>query len=200
VTVHSGNGWVVAAVVLAAGASTRMGRPKLALPVQGVPMIRRVAGAALGSRCRDVIVVFGASAQTYRPLLDGLGARVIDNPRHTEGMSSSLRAGVEAVAPGTTGVVILLGDQPFVTPAIIDGLLALAETSGRRIVAASHSGVAGPPAYFDRTLFHELCNLTGDRGARTVIERHADQCALLPLDAAVTADIDTPEDLTVLSG
>ncbi len=177
-----------------------MGRPKLALRVAGEPMLRRVVAAALGSRCGDVIVVLGASAVTYRPLLDGLAVRIVENPLHAEGMSSSLRAGIEAVSGAGVGVVILLGDQPFVTPAIIDRLLAEAERQGRRIAASSYRGVVGPPAYFDRTLFAELCALSGDRGARVVIVRHADECTLLPLDAAVAADIDTPGDLVTMGG
>lgn len=176
-----------------------MGCPKLALPVAGEPMLRRVVAAALGSRCRDVIVVLGAAAETYRPLLDGLAVRIADNPHHAEGMSSSIRAGVARVVPEAVGITLLLADQPFVTPSIIDRLLAEAVRQGRRIAAFSYRGVVGPPAYFDRTLFAELCALSGDRGARVVIERHTDECILLPLDAAAAADIDTPGDLVTLS-
>jgi molybdenum cofactor cytidylyltransferase len=193
------SGPLVSAVVLAAGSSRRLGRPKLALPVSGEPMIRRVARAAIESRCGDVIVVLGASAETYRPLLDGLAVRIVDNPLHAEGMSSSIRAGVEAVPSATIGIVLLLADQPFVSTATIDRLVVEAATSGLRIVASSWGGVAGPPAYFDRALFGELRGLTGDHGARAVIERHAAECTLLPLDTGVAADIDTPEDLTRLS-
>jgi molybdenum cofactor cytidylyltransferase len=191
---------LVSAVILAAGSSARMGRPKLALPVGGEPMIHRVVAAAIGSRCRDVIVVLGASAQTYRPLIDRLGARLVDNTHHTEGMSSSLRAGIEAVPATAAGVVILLADQPFVTPAIINRLVVEAAASGRRIVASSCGGVVGPPVYFDRALFGELGGLTGDRGARVIVERHAAECTLLPLDAGAAQDIDTPEDLTKPDG
>ncbi|MDR7554221.1 MAG: nucleotidyltransferase family protein [Armatimonadota bacterium] len=185
-----------AAVVLAAGASTRMGRPKLALPVGGVPMLRRVAEAAAASRCGEVVVVLGgAHAAAYRPLLDGLPVRVVENPDPGEGMGSSIRVGVAAISPEATGVVILLADQPLVTAAIIDQLVETAVAGGHRIVASAYRGVVGPPAYFDRALFLELLTLEGDRGARSVIERYPQQGVALPLPEEAAVDVDVPEDL-----
>jgi len=116
----------VSAVVLAAGGSTRMGRPKLALPVRGTPMIRLVVQAARASRCREVIVVLGTHAEIYRPLLDGLDAQIVINVDPAEGLGSSIRRGVEAVATDAQGVVILLADQPFVTADVIDRLIETA--------------------------------------------------------------------------
>jgi molybdenum cofactor cytidylyltransferase len=185
----------VTAVILAGGSSARMGRPKLALPVLGEPMIRRVARAALRSRCREVIVVLGAHADTYRPLLNGLDVRVIENPDHADGMGSSIRAGVTAVSPASTGAVILLADQPFVGAPVIDRLIEAAVAGPYAIVASSCQGTVGPPAYFDRTLFGELQQLSGDRGARVVIERHPDRRRTVPLDVATARDIDAPEDV-----
>ncbi len=185
-----------AAVVLAAGASTRMGRPKLALPVGGVPMLRRVAAAAAASRCDEVVVVLGGvHAAAYRPLLDGLPVRVVENPDPGEGMGSSIRVGVAAIAPEATGVVILLADQPLVTAAIIDQLVETAVAGGHRIVASAYRSIVGPPAYFDRALFLELLTLEGDRGARSVIERYPQQGVALPLPDEAAVDVDVPEDL-----
>jgi molybdenum cofactor cytidylyltransferase len=185
-----------AAVVLAAGASTRMGRPKLALPVRGVPMLRRVVEAAAASRCTEVVVVLGgAHAAVYRPLLDGLPVRVAENPDPAEGMGSSIRAGVAAVSPEASGVVILLADQPLVTATLIDRLVETAVSGGHRIVASAYRGIVGPPAYFDRALFLELLTLEGDRGARSVIERYPRQGVAVPLPDEAAVDVDVPDDL-----
>ncbi len=198
---HAGEGGgqhLVSAVVLAAGGSTRMGRPKLALPVHGVPMIRRAAEAALASRCREVVVVLGTDADIYRPLLDGLAVRVAENPDSQEGMGSSIRIGVEAVAPEARGLLLLLADQPFVTAEAIDRLIETAVNDGRRIVASAYAGTVGPPVYFDRALFLELLTLEGDRGARSVIEAYPEEGVAVPLPESVVADIDTPDDLTAI--
>jgi molybdenum cofactor cytidylyltransferase len=195
-TVESGS--IVSAVVLAAGGSTRMGRPKLALPVHGEPMIRRAAQAARASRCGEVIVVLGANADIYRPLLDGLDVGIVENPDPGEGMGSSIRVGVAAVSPDAGGLVILLADQPFVTSEVIDRLIEAAEVEGRRIVASAYRGTVGPPVYFHRALFLELLVLEGDRGARSVIEAHPKEGLALPLDADAATDIDSAEDLSSL--
>jgi molybdenum cofactor cytidylyltransferase len=188
----------ISAIVLAAGGSTRMGRPKLALPVRGTPMIRLAAQAALASQCREVIVVLGTDADVYRPLLDGLDVRIVENPDPTEGLGSSLRCGVEAVAPDAAGVVILLADQPFVTPEVIDRLIETAAAEGRRIVASAYHGTVGVPAFFHRALFLELLTLEGDRGARSVIERYPQEGVAVPIPEAEAADIDTAEDLSAI--
>ncbi|MDR7484428.1 MAG: nucleotidyltransferase family protein [Armatimonadota bacterium] len=189
----------VAAVVLAAGASVRMGRPKLAIPVRGTPMIRRAAQAALASRCREVIVVLGAHADVYRPLLDGLDVRLVVNPDPAEGMGSSIRTGVEAVSPEAAGVVILLADQPLVDAEVIDRLIETAITERRRIVASAYHGTVGPPVYFDRALFLELLTLEGDRGARSVIEAYPQEGVAIALPEPMAADVDRPGDLEVMS-
>lgn len=175
-----------------------MGRPKLALPVGGVPMIRRVAEAALASGCGEVVVVLGADAGVYRPLLDGLPVRIVENPDPQEGMGSSIRVGVEAVASDAQGLVLLLADQPFVSPEIIDRLMDTAATDSRRIVASAYAGTVGPPAYFHRALFLELLTLEGDQGARSVIEAYPKEGVALPLAEADAADIDTGQDFTSL--
>lgn len=188
----------VSAVVLAAGASTRMGRPKLTLPVGGVPMLRRVVAAALASRCREVLVVLGSHADIYRPLLEGMDVRVVENPDPVEGMGSSIRTGVAALSPEADGVVILLADQPLVTADVLDRLIAAAVAGGHHIVASSYRGTVGPPAYFHRALFLELLTLEGDRGARSVIERYPREGIALPVDEAVGVDVDALDDLAGL--
>ncbi|MDR7495249.1 MAG: nucleotidyltransferase family protein [Armatimonadota bacterium] len=188
----------VSAVVLAAGGSTRMGRPKLALPVRGEPMLRRAVGAALASRCREVIVVLGMHADVYRPLLDGLDARVVVNPDAAEGMGASIRAGVGAISPKASGAVVLLADQPFVSAEVIDRLITSAQASRARVAAAAYGRVVGVPAYFDRALFPELRALVGDRGARSVVEAHRTDAVTVTIPEEEAADIDTAQDLASL--
>jgi molybdenum cofactor cytidylyltransferase len=172
-----------------------MGRPKLAIPVQGTPMIRHAAQAALDSRCQEVIVVLGTHAEVYRALLDGLDVRTVQNPDPAEGMGSSIRVGVEAVSADADGVVILLADQPFVTGAVIDHLIETAYADGRRIVASAYRNTVGPPAYFHRALFLELLTLEGDRGARSVIQAYPKEGVALPLDETAASDVDSVDDL-----
>ncbi len=191
-------GAFVSAVILAAGASTRMGRPKLAIPVRGTPMICRVVAAALASRCGEAIIVLGTHADLYRSLLDGLAVRIVENPDPTEGMGSSIRAGIEAVSPEATGAVILLADQPFVPAEAIDRLIETAVAEGRRIVASACHGTVGPPAYFHRALFPELLALRDDRGARSVIQSHPQEVVTVPFPESYAADVDTSADLSAI--
>ncbi|MDQ7840298.1 MAG: NTP transferase domain-containing protein [bacterium] len=191
-------GSLVSAVILAAGASTRMGRPKLAIPVRGTPMIRRVVEAALASRCGETIMVLGTHAELYRSLLDGLAVRIVENPDPTRGMASSIRAGIESVSPDASGAVILLADQPFVSAEVIDRLIESAAGAGRRIVASEHHGAATPPVFFPRAFFPELLALEGDRGARSVIQSHPGEYVLVPLPESCAADVDTSADLSAI--
>jgi molybdenum cofactor cytidylyltransferase len=185
----------VSAVVLAAGASSRMGRPKLDLVVEGTPMLRRVVLAALASRCADVVVVLGMYSDRYRPLLDGLPVRVAVNADPAEGMGSSIRHAMSTVTPDAAAVVILLGDQPRISPAVIDRAIDLALERDGRVVASTYRGTIGPPAVFPRALFGDLRALTGDRGARSVLDAQQADVVTIPLDDATALDVDTPADL-----
>lgn len=189
----------VSALVLAAGPSRRMGRPKLALPVDGVPMLRRVVEAALHSRCRETVVVLGAHQEVYRPLLAGTAVRLVDNPEFAHGLSTSIRAGVAALSPESRAVVILLADQPRVTSHVIDRLIDTYTREGTRIVASAYRGVVGVPVLFDAALFLELLTLEGDAGARSVIETYPQHGVAVALEDG-WQDVDTPEDLARLAG
>jgi molybdenum cofactor cytidylyltransferase len=185
----------VGAIVLAAGESSRFGQPKLATAYRGVPLIRRAVAAALEGGCSDVVVVLGAASDRYAPLLTDSGARIALNPYYKEGMSSSIRCGIEALPPECTAAVIMLADQPRIDGGIIRGLLETHSTSGRRIVAARYGDVRGAPVLFDRALFLELLVLEGDQGARAVIETYPNEVTevVIPPDAGL--DVDRPEDL-----
>lgn len=168
-----------------------MGRPKVLLRLSGMSLVRRAVEAAR-SVCRRVIVVVGAEAERVRRELDGLDVEVVYNPRYAEGLSGSVRRGVEA-AGSVQAVLVTLADQPLVTADDLRRLVAEYEAGGVPIVAASYGGTVGVPAVFDRSLFGELCALHGDAGAKAVIEARRSDCRVVPIPAAST-DVDTPGD------
>ena len=184
----------VVALLLAAGGSRRMGRPKQLLVWRGASLVRRAAETALASRCDELVVVLGAHASWVRAELVDLPLRTCVNPDWEEGMASSLRAGVEALGDDAEAVLVLLADQPKVEAALLDRLIAAGETSGRGLVACSHGGAPGAPALFIRRYFEALRGLSGDRGARVLLEAHRDDCSLVDEPLAVF-DVDTPADL-----
>lgn len=184
----------VAAVVLAAGQATRMGAQKLLLPVGGRPMVRRVAEAALGSRVMETIVVVGHEPESLRTALEGLPVKVVVNPDYEAGMSTSLRAGLRAIGDEADGVLILLGDQPFVTPALLDRLIDVHTDDGARIVRLAVGDRPANPVLMSADLFPELLAQQGDVGGRDVAARHAEEVQLVPVDDASVMDVDTAED------
>jgi molybdenum cofactor cytidylyltransferase len=182
-------------IVLAAGASQRMGRPKQLLRFNGRTLIRRAADTALASGCRPVVVTLGAHAELIGTELQSMPVLVAINPDWRQGMSSSLRVGIETLrrAAEVDGVVITLADQPFVSASDIDGLIAVHRLTGKPIVASEYGGGLGVPAFIAAPLFGELATLTGSGGAKALIARRREHVASLPLvDGAV--DIDTPAD------
>ena len=190
----------VGAVILAAGASTRMGVPKQLLQFGGETMLRRAASVALKAGCRPVVVVTGANAAAARKALRGLDVREAENQQWESGISSSVRVGIEAlvtVNPQAAAVVLMLCDQPFVTPEIIARIVAAHIETGRSIVASRYGGTYGVPALFGKVHFAELATLEGAAGAKQVIQKHLPKVYLLPFPEG-EIDIDTPDDLARL--
>jgi molybdenum cofactor cytidylyltransferase len=190
----------VGAVILAAGASTRMGVPKQLLQFGGETMLRRAASVALKTGCRPVVVVTSADAAAAREALRGLDVQEARNQQWESGISSSVRVGIEAVItanPQTAAVVLMLCDQPFVTREIIAQLVAAHRETGCSIVASRYGGSYGVPALFDKIHFAELTTLEGDAGAKRVIQKHLPEVHLLPFPEG-EIDIDTPEDFARL--
>lgn len=190
-----------AAVVLAAGTSSRMGgRNKLLLEVGGEPLVRRAVRAAVEAGLDPVLVVVGHEAARVRAALAGLGCGTVLNPDYERGMTTSLRAGVAALPPGTPAAVMVLADMPRVTAGMLAGLAAAhaAADPARRppLVLSDYEGVLAPPTLFDRALFPELLALPDDRCPRSVVKRHREAAAVLRWPAAALADLDRPEDLT----
>lgn len=184
-----------AAVILAAGPSRRMGKPKQLLELAGQSLLRRAASTALSSSCKPVIVVLGTHADQLRRDLTGLDVLVEENPKWIDGIGSSVRCGIEAVRRhrAVDSAVVMLCDQPLVTPQLLDELVATHRRTGSPIVACEYADTVGVPALFSRALFDELTSIGDDTGAKQVIARHADEVVRVPFPAAAF-DIDTPDD------
>lgn len=190
----------VGAVILAAGSSSRMGRPKQTLQFQGKSLIRRVALAALGAGCHPVVVVTGANAELSRRELDQLDVREAFNAGWESGMGTSVRVGIDtliAMDHDVAAAVLLLCDQPHVTSDVISSLISAHHTSGSAVIASAYGGSFGVPALFSRTLFAELTQLAGASGAKEIIKRHASAAHFLPFPEG-EVDLDTPDDFACL--
>lgn len=183
-------------VLLAAGASVRMGRPKQLLEVGGQPLVVRAVEVALASAAWPVVVVLGANAEKIRPLLARQPVFIAENPTWTEGMASSLRTGLQTLqsfSRALDGALVALVDQPAFSAGVIAQLVAAQRNSGRSIAAARYGGHAGVPALFLRRHFAALAALEGDAGARTLLSRCAGD--VTPVDLPELAlDLDTPAD------
>jgi molybdenum cofactor cytidylyltransferase len=190
----------IGAVILAAGASTRMGVSKQLLEFGCETLLRRAASVGIEAGCRPVVVVTGADAAATRKALRGLDVREAENQQWESGISSSVRVGIEALVtanPQIAAVVLMLCDQPFVTREIITQLVAAHRETGRSIVASRYGGSYGVPALFDKIHFAELTTLKGDAGAKRVIQKHLPKIHLVPFPKG-EIDIDTPDDLARL--
>lgn len=183
-------------VLLAAGASQRMGRPKQLLPLGAQPLLRRVAAQALAAPVAPVVVVLGARADEIAPALAGLAVRIAINAQWAAGMGSSLRLGAQSLlrqAPELDALIVALADQPDAlggehAARLIDAHRA----TGRGIAASVAAGRTQPPVLFGRTWFPRLLALDGAVGAHRLLDERPDDVALVPLAAA--ADLDTPDD------
>jgi molybdenum cofactor cytidylyltransferase len=185
----------IAAVVLAAGSSRRMGDTnKMVATLGGRPLVRIAAEAALASDAHSVMVVTGYEAGEVTRALDGLDVRLIHNARYAEGMSGSLRLGIGGLHADVDGALVLLGDMPAISPAIINRLIALYRPD--KIVVPFHEGKRGNPVLWPRALFSGLMAVTGDKGGRAIIDAHPERVIAVDCGPEVLADLDTPEALS----
>lgn len=185
----------IAAVILAAGKSSRMGRNKLLLDYQGKPILAHVADQTAAAGIDEIVVVCGHQAGKVRAALTGRKLQIVEARDYQLGMSASLRAGIRALPAGIDAALVLLGDMPQVAPDLIRRLIAAYNPlEGRAIVLPSHQGKRGNPVLFDRRFFAEMQELEGDVGARHLIGLHEDLVADVAVETAgVFADVDTPE-------
>jgi molybdenum cofactor cytidylyltransferase len=188
---------VISAVVLAAGSSTRMGRPKLLLPLAGKPIVQHVVDTALGAPVDEVVVVLGPEPDAVRAAVrPDERLRFTVNDRSVEGQSTSLRAGLDAADAGAGAAVILLGDQPGVSREALEAVLAAARgalPAAAAAVQASYDGTPAHPTLFLRSVWAEVVE-EGDHGARNWIRTHPDRRVLVEVGGRPPEDVDTPED------
>lgn len=184
---------IVAAVVLAAGGSTRFGRPKQLLPWQGRPLVAHTVDTAWAAGLEPVVVTLGANAEEIAPALQGHPAQVLYNYRWEAGMSASLAVGLAALPPQVEAALFLPIDQPFIDARFLRALAARWQETRAGIVVPTWEGQRRSPALFSREFFPALAQLEGDVGGRALFTAHAGRIAELPLDDPLPlADADTP--------
>ena len=198
-----------AAIILAAGSSSRMGggRHKLLLPLHDRPVLAHVLDAGLASQARPIILVLGHQVNQVReriaPFTTHPDLIILENADYLEGMSTSMRLGIETLLSlnyrkPLTGEIdsalVMLGDQPLITARDINTLIATYRTTGKRIIAPTYEGKRGNPILFDASLFPELLEVTGDEGGRSVLDRHRDEIATVEMGNPLSnIDVDTWE-------
>jgi molybdenum cofactor cytidylyltransferase len=187
---------LIVAVVLAAGKSTRMGKPKQLLRVHGRPMLGEILEVLRKTKVDRTVVVLGSNEEEVRRKVKFRKEQVVSNPAYADGMSSSLKSGLEAaVKAGADAVMVVLGDQPWLRPETIDQLVDAYLRSKAPVVAPVYHGVRGNPVLFDQALFPQMMKTEGDAGAKGVLEGNRRSMLLVETeDKGVIVDIDTPVD------
>jgi molybdenum cofactor cytidylyltransferase len=183
----------VAAIVLAAGASSRLGHMKQLLLFGGKPLVRHVVDTASAAACSPIVVVTGAQAGSVLEALAGSQAQAIENPEWREGIAGSLRRGILALPGQVDAAIVLLCDQPAVSPALLQSLIAAQRNTGQAIVACRWEHAIGPPALFLRERFPALLALAGDVGARSMLRAAGENLTLVDFPDG-HFDVDTPAD------
>ncbi|MCR8556328.1 nucleotidyltransferase family protein [Mucilaginibacter sp. BJC16-A38] len=181
-------------VILAAGSSSRLGKPKQNLIYKDKTLLQRTINAALETGCLPVIVVLGANADLIKPIAEDLPVEIIYNDDWEEGMSSSIRAGINALQKNETkvdSVILMLCDQPFVDAEILKQLIPT--NSAKNITASAYNRAIGPPVFFDGYYFPELLLLQGNEGAKKLMLKYEVNITTIPFLLG-SVDIDTTED------
>jgi len=187
----------VAGVILAAGASRRMGagRNKMLLQLEGESLLRRAARRALVAGLSPVVVVLGHEADRARAELKGLSCESVANPDFTGPTSGSLHTGLEQLGSNVGAAVVMLGDMVLVTEQMLSGLVAAARGTEAPLVVSRYGDVTAPPLLFRRALFGELLAWSGEGCGKAVVQAHLAEAVFVDWPDAALADIDTPEDL-----
>jgi molybdenum cofactor cytidylyltransferase len=184
-------------LILAAGASTRLGQPKQLVRLDGRPLLHTMVSHAVAVAGHAVTVVVGAHAQELALLLKHSPASVIVNRHWEEGLGASIRCGIAALPPACDAVLIMLADQVGVSSDDLKRLVSAWKGQDSTVVASLYSGTVGVPAIFPRWCFSDLAALRGDVGARRILQRYSDRLTRVPMPNAAM-DLDTPEQLEEL--
>lgn len=184
----------VAGVVLAAGASTRMGANKMFFELEGETILRCAVCRAAAAGLDPVVVVLGHEADRALWELSGLPCQPVVNPDYARGINVSLRTGIAALPARAVAVVVLLADMPFVTAQMIATLIERYRESSAPLVVSDYDGVNAPPVLYDRSLFGELGAMEGQGCGKQVVKRHQSEAVVVSWPAAVLTDLDVPDD------
>ena len=184
----------VAGIVLAAGASQRMGRNKLFLELEGETLLRRVARLAGVAGLSPVLVILGHQAERALQEVAGLPCQPVVNPDYALGINVSLRAGIAAVPPQASAAILLLGDMPFVTARMMATLVERFREGRAPLVVSEYAGVQAPPTLFDRSLLDEFLLMEEDACAKRLVKRHQSEALVVSWPGETLTDLDLPED------
>ncbi len=187
----------IATILLAAGRSSRLGQPKQLLRQGGQTLVRQMTQMAMSLNTGPVVVVLGANEELIRAEIVDLPVQILQNEQWETGMASSLQAGLRSLThQSVDAFLIVLTDQPHVTPGLLQQLIDTRRESGRGIIACQYGepDFIGVPALFGIGYLPAFMNLTGDTGARKLIRQYADDCAIVPFPLG-SVDLDTPDDL-----
>jgi molybdenum cofactor cytidylyltransferase len=191
---------MIIAVILSAGESSRMGRPKALLPIDGVRFIEKIVTALKSTRVNEIIAVLGHNAEEMRQKVSDLPVKIVLNPDYKQGQLSSLIAAIRNIESGENhsrvdAILVHLVDHPYINADLVNLMIDRFYETKKLIVVPRHQGRRGHPVIFSRALFPELLAAPIDQGAKTVVHAHRDQTLEIDTDdAGVTVDIDTPEE------
>jgi molybdenum cofactor cytidylyltransferase len=188
----------ISVLVLAAGASSRMGRPKQLLLVSGEPLLHKTVRIALSCKANKTFVVLGHQPVETQAILEGLPVSIFIHKQWPRGMGSSIKFGLTKILeanPDTSAVLILVCDQPLLTTAHLNNLIQHYRTTGKTIIASGYTNIQGVPALFDQLVFPELLSIKDEQGAKIILEKNPEQIATVPFIGG-EIDLDTPEDYT----
>jgi len=186
---------MISAILLGAGKSKRMGVDKLSLPWGRKTIFEHCFEALWRSEVEELVVVLGVRNKEVKNLFEGQKVKVVINPHSNEGMSTSIRRGVQAIDPTCHGILIALGDQPFLKTRTINALIRAFDDGRKGIIVPSFRGRRGHPVIFHKRYKRELLNLKGDVGGRSIIEKHPEDVRVVPLKSeSVVKDVDTWHD------
>lgn len=181
-------------LLLAAGASTRLGQPKQLVKMGGRTLLERACDTALMIENQGVIVVLGAHCEVIKPTIEHLPVQILVNENWQAGMGSTIACGMAQLPPDADAVLLLLCDQPFVTTPLLEELVEKWRENPSQIIASAYSGSFGPPAVFGSQYFAKLSALNGQQGAKKLMERHRERLLLVDFPKG-EFDVDTEEDL-----
>jgi molybdenum cofactor cytidylyltransferase len=189
------------AIILAAGRSSRLGKPKQLLNYKGKTLLEHTIHAAKEASVQSIILVLGSGFEYVMNEIDISGLYIIKNDNWETGIASSIVSGINAlydIVPLPDATILMVCDQPFVTGSLLDELIAAQKTTGKPIIASKYEDTIGTPALFHKSFFRQLIGLKGDSGAKKIMQQYPDAVATIHFPLG-SIDIDTPDDYESLS-